>query len=347
MHVFNPTLSSVLLLLTTFFFPAFASPAQIVSRAPATNLPVEIIHQFPIGTWVENLAVRSNGQILATILSAPQLYQVDPDGKGDPILIHTFPNAPGISGIAELGQDVFYIATSSLNVTTFTFSPGSSSVYKVDMQAAPAQVSKVADFPLALFLNGITVLDQRNILIAEAIGGVVYRLNVVTGKAIIVIDDLLMKTTLVPFTPGVNGLNIRNGNLFFTNSNLNIAARQAINPDGTAKQKARIVVRTPTPDDFALGPKAEYFIAQSPYLAFSPPTTDDVVVTALNVSRPELDGATAVRFGRRDVDRTSVYVSTNGGTSQYLKRKFTQGGRVSRVNVESLLISNAAGIKRV
>jgi hypothetical protein len=84
-----------------------------------TTLPTCDIHQFPNHTWVENLAVHQNGQIVVTILSAPELYQVDPfHTDSPPTLIHHIPGVLGLLGIVELQHDVFYIIVSNWSVST-------------------------------------------------------------------------------------------------------------------------------------------------------------------------------------------------------------------------------------
>jgi hypothetical protein len=45
---------------------------------PATSNPVATLWTFPNETWIENLAVRSNGNVLCTSLNRAAIYQVDP-----------------------------------------------------------------------------------------------------------------------------------------------------------------------------------------------------------------------------------------------------------------------------
>ena len=79
-------------------------------------------------TWVENLAIRSNDAILATLLTTPELYQIDPSQRTDPILIHTFPFALGLAGITEAEPDVFYIVAGNSTVPALTRVKGPCSI---------------------------------------------------------------------------------------------------------------------------------------------------------------------------------------------------------------------------
>ena len=67
------------------------------------------IWTFPPNTVIENIAVRSNSHLLLTSESVPTLFTLDPHRPADnfsnpslPPILHTFPNATGLSGITEL-----------------------------------------------------------------------------------------------------------------------------------------------------------------------------------------------------------------------------------------------------
>jgi len=107
-------LSAFLFLTSLVSLSTLAHPtpySHLTSQATASPALVEIIHEFPLGTWVENLAVRKNGQILASILTTPEIYLVDPSQQPPTAaLVATFP-ALGCLGIAEVKPDLFYVIT--------------------------------------------------------------------------------------------------------------------------------------------------------------------------------------------------------------------------------------------
>lgn len=100
-------------LLLSFVGNSLAAPAT------ASKITVRNVWEFSNPTWVENIAVRSNGHLLVTILSSPDLYQIDPTGK-PPQLVHTFPQYTGLLGIAEIESDVFAVVTSNVTLATLT-----------------------------------------------------------------------------------------------------------------------------------------------------------------------------------------------------------------------------------
>jgi hypothetical protein len=96
------------------------------SAAPGRGPVLRDVAQFPNTTWVENLAVRSNGNLLVTLLSAPELFQVDPAGNGQqPQLVHQFSNITSLTGIAEVEKDVFAVAGGNISLATLTSTKGS------------------------------------------------------------------------------------------------------------------------------------------------------------------------------------------------------------------------------
>lgn len=211
----------------------FCNPIAPRQSSPVTSTPYpnRPVIEFPIGTWAENLAVRSNGQLLVTVLNVPQLLQVDPLSLQESFLIHEFPNpdkSDGLIGIVEMGKDVFYALHGNFTISDTEGSPGTYSVWKVDMNTfkggengtvvAPATVSLFTKIPEAAGPNGLTALNKYEILIADCKLGVIFKLNVKSEAYEIVIKDPLMTAGPRLSSLGVNGIKILDGFLYFTNT---------------------------------------------------------------------------------------------------------------------------------
>lgn len=324
-----------------------ASPLIHPAVRAATYPPtITTIHDFPLGTWVENLAVRANGQILATLLTTPQVYQVDPDPSSahPATLAHTFPSTHGCLGITELRPDIFYVVTSNFSISTGNTAPGSYSVWELNMAGftaggSPAAASKIADFPQSVFFNGITTLEPigagNTLLIADSGAGAVWSLNVATRAVRKIITDPLMAPTIgAALAIGINGLKVRNGTLYFTNTNQALVGAVALNANGSAKGAATVVVRNATsPDDLQLDVFRNFFIAGNNELRFHGTSESAAGPPAVVSNSSLLEGSTAVEFGRLSTDVASVYVSTNGGQAQYISKQFTDPGKIVRADV--------------
>ena len=319
-------------------------PHSSFKNATQASSASSIAHEiwgFAPGTWVENLAVRSNGQILATLLSSPQVYQVDPTLQNPATLVYTFPSSLGCLGITELEPDIFYVVVGNFSTTSLSTKPGTFSVWRLDLnffsvdRAIPATATKVADFPQGVFLNGITVLDPLAgiLLIADSGAGAIHSLNVNTGVVAKASSDPLMAPVMTGIDVGINGLKVRNGVLRFSNTDQALGAQVSVNPvSGVAKASAKpFTVGLTGADDFQVDILGNTFLAGHDQLRVVAATKGSPAVVVSNSSL--LAGSTAVEFGRLPLDFASVYVTTNGGVGQYVTHKPTTPGRVVRVDV--------------
>ena len=330
MHSFTPI---ILTTLSLFLRSTLTHPTK-----PGFPIPIQTLQQFPKGTSVENIAVRANSQLLVTILTAPQLLQIDPNNKNRaPILVHTFPNATTLTGITEFERDIFYIVASTINPNPLTPVTGSGSVWEVDLRGFStepgheAKVKRVAVFPDAILLNGMTTLSRKEglVLVADSFKGVTWLANVKTGAVKIAVDDPLMKPIPnVPLSLGINGVKVRSGYLYFSNTNQALLARVAISPDGTLTGSTQIVSsKTTGIDDFCFDERGDVFVELNGIneQGLVPAGTGDVVILAGNST---LRTPSACAFGRGKGQEGKLYITSLG---DFLGR--TVGGRVQKANV--------------
>ena len=319
-----------------------AHPAISLATARAKQplpLPVDFIHQFPRGTWVENLAVRSNGKVLVTLLSSPDLYQIDPLTKKDPVLVHHFSDHLGLAGIAELCKDIFYVVGGNYSFATNTNTPGAEDVYEVDITkgATKAKVTKIANFPKAILLDGMITLDPKEglLLVADAGAGVLYRLNVKTKQVDVAIEDATMKD-IPPSPAGINGIKVRDGALYFTNSALRTFVKIPIFNNGTAAGPAVILSTNVPGDDFTFDNRGDAFLADNiaNNLGFLGPLGGNVTVLtgAPLTNTTLLARPTACQFGRLSWDKKTLYITTGGGVPSGTSTP-RLGGTLSKVNL--------------
>src|SRR5436190_3091151 len=122
---------------------------------------VTTLYQFPFGSILENIAVRPNGRLLVTRLDVPELWEINPFSPStsyDPKLIFRFPDAAGLTGIAEIAPDVFAVAVGvPLNPA------GTFSIWKVSINGGGfATANRVTAIPEASTLNGMTLLSSKS-----------------------------------------------------------------------------------------------------------------------------------------------------------------------------------------
>ena len=336
-------LCSLLTIHTTFAFPT----------APTTQLcSVRQIYQFPLPNALENLAVRSNGNLLVTDLTEPNLYLIDPFSPNEPpTLLHTFPNALGLLGITEVTPDIFAVIVGNFTLQNILSPSNSYSIYLVDLQdfqidddASTAKVTKALDVPEASLLNGLVVLhpEEGILLSPDTLQGVVYLINIHSGTYHIAISDPLMKPLSPPAILGINGIKISGSTLYFTNTGQQIYASIPIHlSNGTAAGPSKIVAHSLTSttsyDDFIIDERtgAVYLTTMAgDSIAQLTPSGKQTIIAG-KMGSTEIAQPTAVRFGRTWFDKDTLYVTTGGGVAGPINGTIIVGGQVVAVDLWS------------
>jgi hypothetical protein len=115
MRSFQASYGLLLTILAILSSNVEAKPLSI--RNESFKAPTHVIYEFPLGTWIENIAVRANGRLLVTLLNVPDLYLIDPFHANNSVLVHSFPDVLGLSGIAEVTPDIFTVSSSNFSLT--------------------------------------------------------------------------------------------------------------------------------------------------------------------------------------------------------------------------------------
>ncbi|KAH9203691.1 hypothetical protein DL95DRAFT_349765 [Leptodontidium sp. 2 PMI_412] len=308
--------------------------------------PITLIEQFPNPHWLENLAVRHDGQILATSASTPGIFLVDQKKARAPVAIADIPDATGALGIVELEQDVFYVIGANWTLVTLTNLAFPSKIWKVDLRPLQisaqgvvtrgATVSLVADLLSKRFANTLTRLgpnDNTAILVSDSSIGHIFRLDVTTGASTVVLSDA---TTLPPVSGGlglgVSGIHVHGSDMFYANAGAQEFFKVPISlKTGQPTGPATLIVNNTFIDDFALsrdGKKA--WGATNP---FNTLVEIDIAGKIAKTVATNLFNATAVALGRTSDDYNSVYVVDGGGLSIPFSNPGMRGGSISKVNV--------------
>ncbi|KAJ9603083.1 hypothetical protein H2200_012378 [Cladophialophora chaetospira] len=315
-------LQSLLIAFATNVFRATVS-ARPTLEAPLYEL--QTVHQFANLTWIENIGIRANGQILATDVGSSRLFLVDPNNttQASPPVIHQFLRGTTISGLVEVEDDVFYtIGSLESNVYNFTFAKNTTKIWQIDLReysvTGNTTVSEILALPKVDVGNGLTLLSKQDgtILIADSEGGLVWILNVHTGEYSIAIDHPFLKPIPSAHPPfGVNGLKVIGSDLYFSNTNKGLLGKFPISlkkasPTG---QPTLVSNNTPAADDFAVGPDGSVWLTENvrnTLVRVSP--NGNITTIAGGVNSTALVGPVAAKFGRGRWDKHVLYVSTDG-----------------------------------
>jgi sugar lactone lactonase YvrE len=199
-------------------------------------------------------------------------------------------------------------------------------------------VTLVANLTHVVLPDGVATLpyDPSVVLVADAAQGVVWRVNTADGKYSQAIDDAAFKPTdAVPL--GVNGIRIQDDELYFTNLATNAVGRIPITSNGNAAGPVQLLTsKALAADDFALSDNGTVYAAGFNTLW---QVTADGQTTAF-VGDPNstvVQGITSARFGRTEVDKDVLYMSTQGGLFAGPPGSAVHGGQLLAVNVNAVI----------
>ncbi|KAH8831056.1 hypothetical protein DL96DRAFT_806913 [Flagelloscypha sp. PMI_526] len=254
------------------FCPVFLIALFVTSLAfasPPSHIGIRTVYQFDDGTFLENIAVRSNGHLLLTSVIKPVVYSLDPRDP-NPTIVFEFPNATGTTGIVEVYPDVFAVLAGAWNFTTAVAEKGSLCLWTVDVRRSEADGKKIACVPESTALNGATILEVTPgiVLVSDSRFGGIYSINVHTGEVELVIQDILLEGIGDgAFGFGINGLRTQGHKLFFANTAKKFFGSLQLTPSAQTFGPIKTISTVPNGinftayDDFALDKKGNAWIA--------------------------------------------------------------------------------------
>ncbi|KAJ5951356.1 uncharacterized protein N7479_009769 [Penicillium vulpinum] len=305
-----------LLLLLTFF--------STLCLAHSPNL--REIYRFPNATWVENIAVRPNGNLLVADLSTAELWEIDPSTPGSAHLVYHFDGAEDADGITELSPDIYAVIATN-------------SVWTIDLtsdETAP-KATLIAKLPAGA-LNGIAALDEGNaVALTDSSLGVIWYLNIRTGAyEVIHQDETMAANTDMGLLLGVNGLKVVNDYMYYTDSPKQIFCRVRIDTHtGRALGPYEVISRNTLGDDFVIGPHGVAYLAGlvgNVVLKVYPNGDHEVIAGSANST--DLMTATSTAFGRTYKDRNVLYITTGGESRLPGNDTSIRGGKIMALTVE-------------
>lgn len=306
---------------------AFIIPI-LLRLSNAQEVQLRTVYQFPNGTWVENIAVRSNGMLLVTLVNTPELWEVDPF-ENSARLIHHFEEATMCNGVTELQEDVFTVIASNV-------------IHQVEFDSVDQveRVSEVVNVTEAGVLNGMATFDAQSgvVVVSDSLYGLVWRIDVSDGSYDIVLQD----ATMIPRTGrrsliGINGIKVWENFVYYNNCPGELFCRVAVNLDtARAIGPYEIIAEGPLvlADDFVVSPDGISYLAGLDNNIVSRVSQNGTVeIVAGNLNSSALIGATAAAFGRTSEDSNVLYVTTGGGEAAPVNGTYVEGGKVVALNL--------------
>jgi sugar lactone lactonase YvrE len=238
---------------------------------------VSVAATSPAPTFVENLAIDSDGTDFVSLYSHNRIDRYDPT-TGIAAPFTDLPAAP--MGLA-------FDADGSLWTTGGTFREGPG-------------------------YNGCTLHpDGHTLLACESLTGQILAIDLrEPGHWSAWLTDERLKPNH-PWFPGANGIKIRNGWAWISISGGRLILRTPLQPNGRSGSIQTAATHVLC-DDFAIGASGSLYIATHPEqtVVRLDPAGNRTTVAGPNEGAV---GATACAFGRAPGDRNALYVTTDGG----------------------------------
>ncbi len=279
---------------------AFSSGA-VAQRSPSA---VEVVAEYPNGSFLENLDVLKDGSIVFTNYFAKTVEIIEA-GK-----VRTFAtlSAHPVSILAT--QSGFVVAAHG---APFVSGPGfveTQQILILDQQGRETGGFKAPD---ARFLNGMTMHTNGSVLVADSIAATIWRVDLTAGTMSRWLSNeaLSQMPGATEFRPGANGLKRAGERLIISNSSRGTLSTIAIAADGAHSGDLSVLAQVGPIDDFAIAPNGEIiFTTHGPTLKRR--AIDGAVSTLLENG---CDGCTAVAITGSGAER-SLIVLTTGGLSE-------------------------------
>lgn len=279
---------------------AINCPAQlppIFAETIREIVPNKTIAEFPVNTFLENIAVNKKGDLFITSLEDGKIHRISSDGAKS-----EFAKINGkIAGLAFDKKE---------NLIVSGWASGTiPSIFIVSKKGKLESSTPIAG---AIFLNGVTLLKDNKFLIADSYKGTIWEFDAKTKTAKVWLENEMFARSNEknPF-PAVNGLKIFKNVLYATNTERQQILRIPIMSNGSAG-KPEIWIEKINGDDFAFDLSGNLFVTTHVYnsvLKIMPNGKTTVIAENGNVI-----GDTSLAFGSGK-NKNTLFVVTNGGIS--------------------------------
>ncbi len=344
---FTPSSTGLRGLLMSLWVRSLAGVVSCQNKSAKFPLASQLVFQFGAnGTWIENIAVRQNGDLLVT-LAGPSgnlfLVQNPMSQKPNMVPIFAFPTNT-TSGIVETRPDTFVVIAEDISQSGDPANgvQGTDQVWEVTLmntENPPAVVArKITDMPDAPRLNGAAAIPNTTaVLLGDSQLGAAFRLDTATGQYTKAFQFPEMAP--VPNSNssddalGINGMKVPgDGFFYFSNAASRTMYRTAITADGfpakpgggsgTSANPVETIARIPSVpwlDDFDVRVSdGSIFLTGSTgnvlfFIKRSGSTYAAPVVVAGAVDQLTLATCTAAVFGRSAGRTTPTLFVTTGG----------------------------------
>jgi len=296
-----------------------STPAGLPPIFAAVSVAIAPSHrvaEFPPGTFLESIAVSTDGTLFVSSHLDGKVFRMGADGVS---VVH--------AAIAGKATGLALTPAGDLLLTAWD-ADGLPVVFSISPQGA---ATLLATMPEAIFLNGLTPLSPSTYLMADSYRGAIWHLNLADRSVGLRLEHpLLARRSEDREFPAVNGLKIHGQMLYASNTERMQLIQIPIQPNGQPGEP-EIFSNPSILDDFAFDREGNLYGTTHIYNSVVK-ITPDRRITIIAEAEQGMAGSTALAFGAGAGDHTSLYVVTNGGLSFPLPSGL-ESARVVRLDI--------------
>ena len=254
------------------------------------------------GELPESIVVDRRGTIYVSLAPLGQVRAIAPDGSQQVVATLPVGSGFGALGLALGPRDDLYVAVS-------TFDPATNGVYRVDRGGSIERLPGTEAIGLP---NGL-VFDRRgDLFVTDSVGGAIWRIPA-NGSAELWLQHPLLEgdnSAPPPVPLGANGIAVRGGTLFVTNTEKGSVVRVPVKRD-ISPGTLSVLAQGPAlmgADGLTLDIRGSLYVAvngQNTVVKVSP---DGAKLTTLATAADGLDSPSDVAFGQSRRDRRTLFV---------------------------------------
>jgi sugar lactone lactonase YvrE len=272
---------------------------KIFADSVVDLVPSRQIVDFPTNTFLESIAIDTNGTIFFTSHLEGKIFRLEKEGV---LSVHGSIDGKATGLVLTNDGNLLMSGWDRDNIPT---------VYLVSPQG---EVTVLVTMPDAMFLNGLTPLTENRYLVADSYKGIIWELNTVAKNYQVWLEhpDLARSSSNQEF-PAVNGLKIYGNTLYASNTEKMQLVKIPLQLNGQPGQP-EIFLQPVNLDDFAFDRDGNLYGTTHIYNSVVK-ITPSGLITIIAEAEQGMTGCTALAFGRGEGDLMSIYVVTNGGMS--------------------------------
>ncbi|KAI2643387.1 hypothetical protein GGS21DRAFT_485906 [Xylaria nigripes] len=324
---------AIALLTPSFWVPLLLMASPIVASQATPK--VSQLFQFTYPTSVQNLLPLPNGCLLLSTSDTSNLYYLNPEAIYPAAQnVITLPNSVALSDMVALGDGLYAINSGG---TPAVNAEGGMHIHVVEV-ATEGNVNVTLDHSIPILDSssavGMVALPKypRTILVADSWKGRIVRIDTINNTTEAAFEDAALQLGTNRTAPGVRGLNIRDGHLYFTNSGQRTYGRFPIDDQGCKTGDVEILAHLDANDEsvasydgFSFDSEGNAFVAVHP---------GSIHKIAPNGSQTMFVGGADSKFLEPTSvvisdDGKSMYVSTGGRNTGYP----ISGGQIMKVQI--------------